>query len=99
MYLTVLTEVHPSSASSPISLPNPLSLTPPNGALALSIAHALTVTWPDSSALLTRYARFTSLVKTAALRPCSVSFALRMTSSSDENLAILYSNRLAHVPS
>jgi hypothetical protein len=73
-------------------------LTPPNGAFALSIAHALTVTWPDSSALLTRCARFRLLVKIAALRPCRVSFALRMTSSSDENLAILcHPLALAHL--
>lgn len=53
-YLTLLTDVHPSSASSPMSRPNPLSLTPPKGALGLSIAQAFTVTWPDSRAAVTR---------------------------------------------
>lgn len=89
-YLIDLTVVHPSSASSPISRPNPLSLTPPNGTLALSIAHALTVTWPDSKAVVTRWARLMSLVKTAALRPCRESLALAMTSSSVVKGAMLY---------
>ena len=90
-YLTLLTDVHPSRASSPMSRPKPLSLTPPNGALGLSIAQAFTVTWPDSRAAVTRWARLMSLVKTAALRPCRVSFALAITSASVSKGAMLYS--------
>lgn len=90
LYLTALTVVHPSNASSPMSRPNPLSFTPPNGIFDASIAHAFTVTCPDSIPAVTRCARFTSLVKTAALSPCAVSLANLMASSSVSKGAMHY---------
>lgn len=86
LYLMVFVAVHPSNESSPRSFPNPLILIPPNGTFSWTIPHELTVTWPLSSARLTRSALDTLFVKMALLRPYSVLFAFSMTSLSVLNL-------------
>lgn len=97
MCLTLLIVVHSCKASSPISRPKPLCLTPPKGVFGLSTAQQLTVTVPTSMAFETRYAREVFSVKMAALRPSSESFALAMTSASVLNVAMVCEYRQSRV--